>query len=240
MRINFAGCLIRKSIFDKVETRRSDSHCEDILMNVKNFWVCLFFMASLFYVSGHVFAESHITSDLKGTIDQVLKIVSDKDLQKNPTERREKLRQVISLRFNYKQMVMRSLASNYKDRSDKEREEFTALFKKSLENSYASKIENYQDETINYVSEQVKGDFALVKTQIIRKDGVIDVDYKLLKEGGQWLVYDFVIEGVSLIRNYRSQFSKIISTESYASLVDKLSKKIKDLEASSKVDSENL
>jgi len=70
--------------------------------------------------------------------------------------------------------------------------------------------------------------------------GVIDVDYKMLKENGQWLVYDFVIEGVSLIRNYRSQFSKIISTESYATLVSKLSKKVKDLEAKSLVEAENL
>jgi phospholipid transport system substrate-binding protein len=79
-----------------------------------------------------------------------------------------------------------------------------------------------------------------VRTQIVRKEGVIDVDYKMLKDDGQWLVYDFVIEGVSLIRNYKSQFSKIISTESYASLVSKLSKKIDELETRSNTDAENL
>ncbi len=209
-------------------------------MNRKNIWAYTLFVVSLFWVSGQAFAESHITADLKGTIDQVLVIVSNQDLKKTPTLRREKLRQVIGLRFNYHQMVMRSLAKNYKGRSDQEREEFTSLFKKLLENSYASKIEHYQDETINYVGEQVKGKYALVKTQIVRKDGVIDVDYKMLKENGQWLVYDFVIEGVSLIRNYRSQFSKIISTESYATLVSKLRKKIKTLEASSQAEAENL
>jgi phospholipid transport system substrate-binding protein len=209
-------------------------------MNRKNIWAYVLFAVSLFWVSGQVFAQSQITDDLKGTIDQVLKIVSDKGLQDNPALRREKLRQVIGLRFNYKQMVMRSLAKNYKARSDKEREEFTMLFKKLLENSYASKIENYQDETINYVSEQVKGKYALVKTQIVRKDGTIDVDYKMIKDNGQWLVYDFVIEGVSLIRNYKSQFTKIISTESYAALVSKLNKKIQDLETTKEADAENL
>ena len=199
-------------------------------MNRKIVWAYVSFAISFVWISGQVFAESHITTDLKGTIDQVMEIVSDKNLQKNPTLRREKLRQVIGLRFNYKQMVMRSLAKNYMDRSDKERKEFTRLFKKLLENSYASKIENYRNETINYMGEQVKGKYALVKTQIVRKDGVIDVDYKMLKENGQWLVYDFVIEGVSLIRNYRSQFSKIISTESYATLVSKLSKKLVEAE----------
>ena len=203
-------------------------------------WAYVSFAVSFVWISGQVFAESHITTDLKGTIDQVMEIVSDKNLQKNPPLRREKLRQVIGLRFNYKQMVMRSLAKNYMDRSDKERKEFTRLFKKLLEYSYASKIENYRNETINYMGEQVKGKYALVKTQIVRKDGVIDVDYKMLKENGQWLVYDFVIEGVSLIRNYRSQFSKIISTESYATLVSILSKKVEDLEVQSMAEAENL
>ena len=200
----------------------------------------VFIAIYLFLGTGQLSAESQITADLRGTIDQVLKIVSDKNLQKDPTLRREKLRQAIALRFNYKQMVMRSLAKNYNERSDEEREEFTGLFKKLLENSYASKIENYQNEIINYVDEKIKGNYAMVRTQIVRKDGVIDVDYKMLKNNGQWLVYDFVIEGVSLIRNYRSQFSKIISTESYGALVSKLSKKIDELEAKKDTDAENL
>ena len=209
-------------------------------MNKKNTLVGFLFTVFLFLSAGQVSAESQITADVRGTIDQVLKIVTDENLKKDPVLRRKKLRDVIGQRFNYKQMVMRSLAKNYKDRSEAEREEFTILFKKLLENSYASKIENYKDETINYVDEKVKGKYALVRTQIVRKDGVIDVDYKMLKDNGEWLVYDFVIEGVSLIRNYKSQFSKIISTESYSALVNKLSKKIDDLEAKKNTDSENL
>ena len=198
----------------------------------------LFFF--LFSLVGEVFAESKVSSNVKQTIDKVLEIVTDRELSKNPLLRREKLRETIGLRFNYKQMVMRSLAKNYKSRTDKEREKFTGLFKRLLENSYASKIENYQDEKINYVGEQVKGEYALVKTQIVRNDGTIDVDYKLIKEEGEWMVYDFVIEEVSLIRNYRTQFSKIIKTESYDALVSKLSKKINDLEEKQNKDSENL
>jgi len=199
--------------------------------------VLLFFLFSL-TVKG--FAGTEITSELKKTIDKVIAIVSDPEMKKNPLLRREKLRETIGVRFNYRQMVMRSLAKNYRERSDKEREEFTALFKKLLENSYASKIENYQDETIKYVNEKIKGKYALVNTEIIRKDGTINVDYKLINEDGKWTVYDFVIEEVSLIRNYRSQFSKIIKTESYGALVSKLSKKIKDLESNQNKDSENL
>ena len=199
--------------------------------------ILFFFLLSL---AGDVFANSPITSELKQTIDEVIQIVSNPDLKKTPKLRREKLRKTIGFRFNYNQMVRRSLARNYKNRTNKEREEFTGLFKKLLENSYASKIENYQDETINYVDEKVKGKYALVKTEIVRKDGTIDVDYKLINENGRWTVYDFVIEEVSLIRNYRSQFSKIIKTESYGALIAKLTKKIKDLESNQDKDSENL
>ena len=201
---------------------------------------CGVLLFCFFSLIGKVFAGTEITSELKKTIDTVIAIVSNPEMKKNPSLRREKLRETIGVRFNYKQMVMRSLAKNYKDRSEKEREEFTSLFKKLLENSYASKIENYQDETIKYVKEQVKGKYALVKTEIVRKDGTINVDYKLINEEGKWTVYDFVIEEVSLIRNYRSQFTKIIKTESYGALVSKLSKKIKDLESNQNKDSENL
>ena len=199
--------------------------------------ILFFFLLSL---AGDVFANSPIASELKQTIDKVIQIVSDPNLKKTPKLRRKKLRKTIGFRFNYNQMVRRSLARNYKNRTNKEREEFTGLFKKLLENSYASKIENYQDETINYVDEKVKGKYALVKTEIVRKNGTIDVDYKLINENGRWTVYDFVIEEVSLIRNYRSQFSKIIKTESYGALVAKLTKKIKDLESNQDKDSENL
>ena len=209
-------------------------------MNRKNSLGCMLIAVSLFFSTGEVFAESKITAGIRGTIDKVMEIIADQNLKSNPVLKREKLRQVIGLRFNYKQMVMRSLAKNYKDLSDAERKEFTSLFKKLLENSYASKIENYKDEKINYVGEKIKGKYAMVRTQIVRKDGVVDVDYKMLKDGDQWLVYDFVIEGVSLIRNYKSQFSKIISTESYGALVSKLSKKVDELEAKSNADGDNL
>ena len=209
-------------------------------MTKKTLQVGTIFFFFLLNLVGDGFANSQITSELKQTIDKVIQIVSDPGLKKTPKLRREKLRKTIGFRFNYNQMVRRSLARNYKDRTNKEREEFTGLFKKLLENSYASKIENYQDETINYVDEKVKGKYALVKTEIVRKNGTIDVDYKLINENGRWTVYDFVIEEVSLIRNYRSQFSKIIKTESYGALVSKLTKKIKDLESNQDKDSENL
>ncbi len=188
-------------------------------------------LMGLLLCAGQSFAAgTEITADLKSTIDEVISIVSDDTLKDKHAARRDKIRGAIEKRFNYQQMVMRSLAKAWNDRTPQEREEFIALFKKLLENSYASKIESYSNEKINYIDEVVKGKYALVKTEIVRKDSTIGVDYKLIQDKGQWLVYDFIVEGVSMIRNYRSQFSKIIRKHSYQKLVEKLTAKISEIE----------
>ena len=176
------------------------------------------------------FAGSEITSQLKGTIEKVIEIVKDDALKKDKQARRAALRKAIDERFNYHQMVMRSLAKNWDARSDQEKQEFIALFKSLLENSYASKLEAYRDEKINYLDEVIKGEYALVKTEVVRKSSTLGVDYKLIQENGNWQIYDFVIEGVSMIRNYRSQFTKIIRRDSYEALVQKLTDKINEIE----------
>ena len=180
------------------------------------------------------FAGSEIQSQLKGTIDKVIKIVKDEALKNDQQARRAALRKTIDERFNYRQMVMRSLAKNWDARSGQERQEFIALFKSLLENSYANKLEAYRDEKINYLDEIIKGRYALVKTEVVRRSSTIGVDYKLINENGNWKVYDFVIEGVSMIRNYRSQFTKIIRRDSYEVLVQKLKEKINNIKQSSK------
>ena len=185
--------------------------------------ICLFGSPSVF--------ASEITNNLKATIDEVIEIVTDESLKSQEKVRREKLREAIGKRFNYKQMVMRSLARNWNNRTQKEQEIFQDLFKRLLENSYASKIESYSDEEINYIGEIVKGKYALVKTEIVRRTSTIEVNYKMILDKGEWKVYDFLIEGVSMIRNYRSQFTKIIRKESFDALVQRLSAKIEEIES---------
>jgi phospholipid transport system substrate-binding protein len=176
---------------------------------------------------------SEITDGLKTAIDKTIEIVVDPKFQKDKTARRAAMRKIIDEKFNYTEMSRRSLAKNWNGLSVEQRQKFVQLFSKLLENSYASKIESYRDEQIIYRDEVVKGEYAMVKTRIKRADDKIDVDYKLKKSDGQWQIYDFVIEKVSMIRNYRSQFSKIIKRDSYEALVAKLTKKTKDLEGDS-------
>ena len=206
------------------------------MMKRQRFFIHLVVVGLMIHLSmvSECFADSEVTSQLKDTIEKVIKIVQDEALTNDKQARRVALRKTIAERFNYRQMVMRSLAKNWDARSDQERQEFIALFKSLLENSYANKLEAYKDEEINYLDEMIKGKYALVKTEVVRKSSTIGVDYKLIQENGNWQVYDFVIEGVSMIRNYRSQFTKIIRRDSYEVLVQKLTDKINELEQDSK------
>ena len=87
-----------------------------------------------------------------------------------------------------------------------------------------------EDEKIIYVGEIIKGKYAMVKTEVVRKNDSIGIDYKLLKTKNVWKVYDFIIEGVSMVRNYRSQFSKVIRKDSFAKLMEQMAEKVKTLE----------
>ena len=205
-------------------------------MKRQRFYMHLVVVGLMIYLSmvSVCFAGSEIQSQLKNTIDEVIKIVKDEAMKNDQQARRAALRKTIDERFNYRQMVMRSLAKSWDARSDQERQKFIALFKSLLENSYASKLEAYRDEKINYLDEIIKGEYALVKTEVVRRSSTIGVDYKLINENGNWMVYDFVIEGVSMIRNYRSQFTKIIRRDSYEVLVQKLKEKINNIKQSSK------
>ena len=179
------------------------------------------------------FAGSEITNKLKNTINKVISTLNDEALKNDLPARRAILRNTINEQFNYRQMVMRSLAKNWDVRSAEEQQLFIALFKSLLENSYANKLESFSNEKINYLDEVVKGEYALVKTEVVRKATTVGVDYKLVRENGVWQVYDFVIEGVSMVRNYRAQFTKIIHKHSYEVLVQKLTDKINVLKGGS-------
>jgi phospholipid transport system substrate-binding protein len=165
------------------------------------------------------------TNQLKAHIDQVIKILEDPELKVDGKvkARRSAVRKVANDIFDFAETAKRSLARHWQGRTDKEREEFVSLFADLLERSYISKIELYGGERIQYTGERIDGDVATVSTKIVTKQGTeIPVDYRMLRRGDRWLVYDFSVEGVSLISNYRTQFNKIIQTSSYGELVKKM------------------
>jgi phospholipid transport system substrate-binding protein len=173
-------------------------------------------------------AAGEPTDQVRETVDAVVKILNDKELKKTEKEkeRRARIRQTIVKRFDFEEMAKRSLAAHWKDRTPAEQKEFVALYSDLLENSYVRKIERYENEKVVYYDERLDGDYALVKTKIVDKNGLtIPVEYRILKKESRWEVYDIVIEGVSLVNNYRTQFTQIIRSSSYNDLVKRLREK---------------
>ena len=168
------------------------------------------------------------TDQLRGSIDLVLKIVTDPELKKEArtAERRRRIRAVVNQIFDFTEISQRSLGRHWQARTPAEREQFIALFGDLLENAYITKIESYSGEKIQYPGDVIDGDLALVKTRIVTKQETeIPVDYRMFLNGGRWAVYDVSIEGISLIGNYRTQFNAVIQRSGYPDLVAKLKAK---------------
>lgn len=181
---------------------------------------------------GH--AQGLPTETVRKCVDEVVRIVSDKEMKKpaNDSKRRQALKKTIGSIFDHNEMAQRSLARHWRDRTAEEKRVFVDLFATLLENSYASKIESYNNEKIVYVKESIDGEYAEVNSKIVTaKRDEFTLDYRLMLKGGKWLVYDVVIEGVSLVSNYRTQFNKIITSHNYGELVKKLSAKSAEIKS---------
>src|SRR5206468_8537737 len=137
--------------------------------------------------------------------------------------RRPAIRQVADTIFDFSEAAKRSLGRHWQNLSEADRKEFTSLFADLLERSYVGKIEQYSGEPITYSGDTIDGDTATVKTKFVTKKGTeVPVDYRMLRRGDRWLVYDVSVEGLSLVANYRTQFNKIIQTASYQELITKM------------------
>ena len=167
------------------------------------------------------------TEAMRGTIDEVLRILADQSLKQpaKANERRQMLEKVVGERFDYEEMSRRSLGTSWTNLSDKDKHEFVSLFQTLLVNTYADKIESYTGDGVQYINERTEKEYAEVRTKVLTGKTEIPLDYRLLHKGSAWRVYDVVVDGVSLVNNYRGQFSKILRNGSYADLVDQLRKK---------------
>jgi phospholipid transport system substrate-binding protein len=144
--------------------------------------------------------------------------------------RRQKVKRIVDPYFDYQEMAKRALGPTWAKLNSAQRQEFVRLFAQLLEASYSDKIEKYaQRVKIDYTGEILDGDVAEVRTVVVRANDRLPLNYRLLNEDGNWKVYDVVIEGVSLVSNYRSQFSRIINESSYAELVRRLKTKVSEL-----------
>ena len=168
------------------------------------------------------------TKSVKNTITDVLSIIGSEALKQpgRSQERRQQIEQVIRRRVNFWQMAQYSLGAPWTRLSDQEQDEFVSLFVELLRDSVANNIDQYYGEQIFYLDEQREGDFAQVSTNLSGPKVDTALDFRLENHSGKWLVYDVVIDGTSIVRNYRAQFGQIIHDNTYAGLVKRMKQRV--------------
>lgn len=168
------------------------------------------------------------TEDLKRQTDKVLEVLKTPSL--TPAARRAAVRDVALESFDLGETARRALGTHWQGRTPAERDEFVKIFRELLEQTYVARIDEYGGEKLEYTNERVDGDSAIVRANIVTKSGTtVPVESRLNLKSGRWLVYDVLIENVSLIGSYRSQFDRIIRTSSYEELVKRLRERVVQL-----------
>ena len=163
------------------------------------------------------------TEQIQGAVEKATTILRDPKL---PAEtKRKELREAVYPKFDFTEMAKRSLGSHWQRRTTEEQQEFVKLFTDLMENTYLSSLESYQGEKVVVGNEKRDKEYAEVDTKIVTKKGEeFSVNYKLRQAGSDWKIYDVVIENISLVNNYRSQFNRVIAQSSF----DDLCRKMKD------------
>jgi phospholipid transport system substrate-binding protein len=190
------------------------------------------------WLTAGIFSVARATPDpteqLRPFVDKIVGILTDQALQgaENSGKRREKVMEVAHERFDFKEMSKRVLGGQWRQLSSEEQEQFVALFTRLLEHAYIGKIEDYSKQKVVFKGQRIKEDRAQVETELVDKDVVLPVSYIMILKGSDWMAYDIVVEGVSLIRNYMEQFREIIRKDGYASLVKQIEDKVHELELS--------
>lgn len=206
--------------------------CRRILFVV---FVGIFFLTS---VSTFLWAADEPGKLVMKTIDSGLTVLKEPSLKgpEKAQERRQRLWEEISFIFNFEEMSKRALGQHWKKRTPDEKKEFVELFTNILKDAYIGKTDTYSGEKIVFLKEKKDdNNYATVQTKIISNTGSeVLVDYRMLNNDGKWTIYDVIIEGVSLVNNYRSQFSNILLKSSYKELIQKIKEKQGKEETSAK------
>jgi phospholipid transport system substrate-binding protein len=165
------------------------------------------------------------TDQINSGVDQVIRVLQDPKLKgaAMEAERRAAIRQEAESIFDFGETGRRALGRHWQELDESQQREFVSMFTDLLEHAYIARIEQYSGEQIVYSGDTVDGDTATVRTKFITQKGTeIPVDYRLLRRGDRWLAYDAIVEGVSLVSNYRTQFDHIMRTGSYPELARRM------------------
>lgn len=164
---------------------------------------------------------------LQATGQKVRLLLSDAELKKpeHGMERRNQLLSIIEERFSCEEMSKRSLGDQWGQLTEAEQHEFTRLFSTLLAKSYMSKIEGYAGEPIRYLGERLTNGYAVVRAQVSSPKNEFLLDFRMVEKTGDWLIYDVVVDGISLISSYRGQFARVLTFASTEGLLERMREK---------------
>lgn len=168
------------------------------------------------------------TETIKERVDKALETLSQSSAAtpEGAEQRRAEIRRVADGLFDFTEMSKRALGKHWAGRTAAERDEFVKLFSELMARAYLGKMDRYAGEPITYVSERVDGDLATVASKVITaKKSEVPIEYRLRRVSDRWAVYDIIIDNVSLLGTYRSQFDRIIQTSSFAELLKRMRQK---------------
>jgi phospholipid transport system substrate-binding protein len=194
-------------------------------------WGCLTVLLTaagpLTVAAGQQDTEQHATEAVKSTISDLIHVLDDDTLKQleQAEERRHEIEEIIRQRVDYEEMAKRALGAPWSTLSEPEQQEFVSLFVQLLRDTFAGRITEHHDEEVVYLGEHREDVFAEVHTQLKGRKINTMIDFRLIKHGTDWRVYDVVIDGASIVSNYRSQFTSIIRQVSYVGLVKKMKQK---------------
>jgi phospholipid transport system substrate-binding protein len=197
--------------------------------------ILVFFALFLFCFPSVSFCEIHDTSDdtsaiiqVSNTVDSILDILNEENVfQEKWPEKKEEIVTFIKERFDFRELSKRALGKHWKKISLKEQDNFITLFQDVLQNTYIERLKTYSNEKIVFHKQVTKGEKALVYCAFFRNDQEIPMKYRARRINESWLIYDIIIEGVSLVSNYRKQFDQIIRKNKYDGLIAKMKEKAK-------------
>jgi phospholipid transport system substrate-binding protein len=203
--------------------RRTGNHLAYVPI-VKFFGVILL---SLLMFASSAIAEGP-KEQLQDTIDGIIRVLKTIRTPADIDRNKNAIRQLLLTRFDFAAMAQRSLGNRWTDLRDNQ-EEFVSVFTDFLQHGYMSTLGSYRGEKVEYDQDRVNGESAEVDTRVVGGEGApIKIDYKLHLTEGEWMVYDAVIDDVSVVGNYRSQFARILRTASLEELTQSLRAKASD------------
>jgi phospholipid transport system substrate-binding protein len=168
------------------------------------------------------------TEEIRSAINQGVEILnrSKLDTKKNRAEVVNQLRKIVYPLFDFKEMAKRSLGSYWRRLDPQQQNKFVSVFTELLETTYADKIDLYDGQRVAYTGEALDSDYATVNTRVIGNKGdSFSANYKLHRVEGKWRIYDVVVENISVVNNYRSQFNRVIANSSFQELLKRMQEK---------------